>query len=183
MLRSRGWELNPHIVEMSPHNSHFFSIFTHDYGTFYYTDFYTSNRNIELARNLEGNGLERKLVLFSFTVILLVSCFGAAYRVGNVQASSTIYIRADGSIDGTTDISTVDNITYSFIDNIYDQIVVERDNIILDGQGYLLQGTLSGYGITLLGRSNVTLRNIEINAFYIGVQINSSSSNTVSGNT
>jgi len=106
-----------------------------------------------------------------------------AVNIQPVKASGTIYIRADGSVEGTDKISTVDNITYTFTDNIYDSIVVERDNIVADGAGYTLQGTGSGYGINLSGRSNVTLRNMEINAFNIGVYLNSSSDyNTISGN-
>jgi len=152
-------------------------------GSFFYTNFYTSTRNIELASNFEGNGLERKLVLISVIVILFASLFGVAFRVERVQASGTIYIRADGSIDpSSANIMSVDNVTYIFTGNNYDEIVVERDNIVVDGAGYTLQGTGSGYGITLSGRSNVTLRNIQINAFDIGVYIYSSFSNTVSGN-
>ena len=110
--------------------------------------------------------MERKLVLTSISVILLTSLLGVTFRVDRVQASGTIYIRDDGSIDPpTANITTADDVTYTFTDNNYDEIVVERDNILLDGQGYLLQGTGSGTGIFLSGRSNVTLRNIEINAF------------------
>ena len=127
--------------------------------------------------------MERKLVLTSIIVILLTNLLGLTFRIEKMQASGTIYIRTDGSIDPpTANITTADSVTYTFTDNNYDKIVVERDNILLDGQRYILQGTGSGYGITLLGRCNVTLRNIEINAFVIGVWLNSSSNNTVSGN-
>ena len=43
--------------------------------------------------------MERKLVLSSIIVILLTSLFGVAFRVEPVQASGTIYFKADGSID------------------------------------------------------------------------------------
>jgi len=122
-----------------------------------------------------------------FSTVLLTSLIASMLMLGflvqPVRTSGTIYIRADGSVEGTDKISTMNNITYTFTDNIYDSIVVERDNILLDGQGYLLQGTGSGNGITLSGRSNVTLRNIKINQFNIGIWLNSSSNcNTVSGN-
>jgi len=129
-------------------------------------------------------GLRMKRSLSGIMVILLLtSMLALAFSIKPVGASATIYIRADGSIDPpTANITSADNVTYTFTDNNYDEIVVERDNILLDGQGYLLQGTGSGIGITLSGRSNVTLRNIEINAFIIGVWLYSSSDNTVSGN-
>ena len=48
------------------------------------------------------------------------------------RAGGTIYIKADGSIDPpTAPITTGDNITYTFADNIFDEIVVERSNIII----------------------------------------------------
>jgi len=150
---------------------------------FFHTGFYTP-KNIKLAGDLEGIRLGRKLVLLTFLAILLTNLLGMAIEVEKVKASGTIYIRADGSIDPlTASITSADNVTYIFTDNIYDEIVVERDNILLDGQGYILQGSGDGTGITLSGRSNVTLRNIVIIAFHYGVRLSSSSNyNTVSGN-
>ena len=101
----------------------------------------------------------------------------------------TAYIRAHGSIDPLTmPISTVDNVTYTFIDNIYDwTVVVERDNIIIDGNGYALQGTKDRSihwidGIDLSGRTNVTVRNTQIKNFSNGIILNECSNNIVSGN-
>ncbi len=86
--------------------------------------------------------MERKLVFLTFLVILLSNLLGIAIKVEKVKASGTIYIRADGSIDPlTANITSVNNVTYICTGNNYDEIVVKRDNILLDGQGYLLQGT------------------------------------------
>ena len=115
--------------------------------------------------------------------LLLIGMLTLAFNIQPVEASGTIYIRADGSVDpDTAPISTVDNITYTFTDNIYDEIVVERDNIVVDGVGYTLQGTGSGIGINLTARSNVTIENMEITAFTYGIFLLFSSNNTVSGN-
>ena len=127
--------------------------------------------------------MDRKLVLISFTVILLTSLLGVAFRVEKVQASGTIYIRVDGSIDPpTANITTVDNVTYTFTDNNYDEIVVERNNLVIDGAGYTLQGNGSEIGIDLSDRFNVTIKNMEIKAFSIGIWLNSSSSNVITRN-
>jgi parallel beta-helix repeat protein len=77
-----------------------------------------------------------------------------------------------------------DNVTYTFTADITDSIVVERDNIIIDGAGYTLQGTgaYESKGIALTGRSNVTIRNMEINAFYYGIWLWSSSNSSIIGN-
>ncbi|HML02744.1 MAG TPA: NosD domain-containing protein [Candidatus Bathyarchaeia archaeon] len=99
-------------------------------------------------------------------------------------SSGKVYIEPDGSINpSTAPIKNVGNITYALTDNTNDSIVVLRNNVIVDGAGYTLKGTGNGTGIILSGRSNVTIRNIKIKAFDYGVYLNSSSNNTLSGDT
>jgi parallel beta-helix repeat protein len=109
-----------------------------------------------------------------------------ASNIQPAKASGTIYIRADGSIDpSTTPISTTDNITYTLIDNIYDSIVIERDNIVVDGAGHEVRGTGLGSverGICLDGRGGVTIRNATISNFEYGIWLNCSSNNSIAGN-
>jgi parallel beta-helix repeat protein len=105
------------------------------------------------------------------------------FNVQPVEASGTIYIRADGSIDPpTAPISTVDNVTYTFTADIYDSIVVQRDNIVVDGAGYTVQGTGSGAGIDLGYRNNVTLKNVEVTNFDYGIYLSGSDNNVIAGN-
>lgn len=116
-------------------------------------------------------------------IILLTSIITTEFNIQPVKANGTIYVRADGSIDPlTAPISTLDMIIYTFTDNIYDEIVVERSNIIVDGKSYTLQGTGSGYGFSWLGINNVTVKNIEIKDFDYGVSLVTSSNNSISGN-
>ena len=116
-------------------------------------------------------------------MLLLTSIATLTFNIQPVKASGTIYIRADGSIDPpTAPITSSDNVTYTFTDNIYDEIVVERDNIMVDGAGYTLQGIGNGRGIDLSGRSNVTIKNTNIKNFYFGIHLSSSSNNSIIGN-
>ncbi|MHA2315747.1 MAG: right-handed parallel beta-helix repeat-containing protein [Candidatus Hermodarchaeia archaeon] len=115
--------------------------------------------------------------------LLLLGMLILTVNIQPVKASGTITIKADGSIEGTTDIMTVDNVTYTFTGNINDSIVIERDNIVVDGAGYTVQGNGSGTGIDLSYRNNITLKNVEVTKFNYGIYLDSSSNNTLAGNT
>jgi parallel beta-helix repeat protein len=79
-------------------------------------------------------------------------------------------------------IQRIGNI-YTFTENIYASLVVERDNIVVDGAGYLLQGTGSVRGIDLSYRSNVTIKNMQIGGrFGCGVYLQNSFNNTITEN-
>ncbi|UCC33372.1 MAG: right-handed parallel beta-helix repeat-containing protein, partial [Candidatus Bathyarchaeota archaeon] len=98
-----------------------------------------------------------------------------------------IYIRSDGSIDPPTAPVEKNGDLYKLTGDYVsdtDGIVIERSNMMLDGGGYILQGT--GFdpfrGIDLSGSSNVTIKNTNIKSFYHGVYLSSSSSCTVSEN-
>jgi len=127
--------------------------------------------------------LKRKIVSGMMLALLLASMLTLALNIHSVKASGTIYIMADGSVKpDTAPISSLDKITYTFTDNIFDSIVVQRDNIVVDGAGYTVQGTGSGVGIDLTERSNITIKNLEIKTFDEGIRLALSSNNKVLGN-
>jgi len=96
----------------------------------------------------------------------------------------TIYIRYDGSVEPSTSLIHRDGDLYTCIDNIHGSIVVERDNIVVDGGGYTVQGAGANdsKGIILSGRKNVTIRNFEIRAFWYGICFENSLDSSVSEN-
>ncbi|MEJ2271513.1 MAG: NosD domain-containing protein [Candidatus Bathyarchaeota archaeon] len=103
-------------------------------------------------------------------------------EIGIVKADEKIFIRADGSVEGIDTIQRTGNI-YTFTDHIVNQsIVVEKDDIVVDGAGYTIQGTGAGTGIGLDGRSNVTIKNVEITNFRYGIMLMSSSNNVLVNN-
>jgi parallel beta-helix repeat protein len=125
--------------------------------------------------------LSRKTVSGIMLAVLLTGMLSLASNIQPAKASGTIYIKADGSIDPpTAPISSVDNVTYTFTSNIYDPIVVERSNIIVDGNGYTLQGAETGSGFSLVA-DNVTIRKTTVQKFRWGIVI-SSTGNTVINN-
>jgi parallel beta-helix repeat protein len=132
-----------------------------------------------------GKGMDGKAVTGIMLTLLLIGALGLVFDVRLVGASGTIYIRADGSIDPpTAPITTVDNVTYVLTDNITDSLVVQRNNIVVNGAGYTVtgSGSGSGNGITLTSRSNVTVGNMTIKNFGYGIWLTSSSNNVLSGN-
>jgi len=128
--------------------------------------------------------VSRKLVYLMVLVVVLMEVLGVLTNVHKGEAASgTIYIKANGDVEGTDKIQR-DGDTYTLTDNIYDSIVVERDNIVVDGVGYAIQGTGTvGTAIDLSYRSNVTVRNVKISGFTGGIQLYSSSGNTLSNTT
>jgi len=128
--------------------------------------------------------LLRKPVSGLMLTLFLIGALTLSFNIQPVKASGTVYIRADGSIDPPTAPIRRDGDIYTFTDNIYDEIVVERDNIIVDGAGYTLQGTgaSNSKGINLSGKSNVTIKSTNVKDFSFGIYLSGSSNNSIAGN-
>ena len=122
------------------------------------------------------------------------NCTGSWVAVlpGGYAWIEPIYIMADGSIaPSTAPIYSVDNVTYTLTGDITGNvtagssaIILQRDNIIVDGAGHRLQGAAApnSTGIELTGTSNVAIQNMQITAFGCGIWLNSSDNNSISGN-
>ena len=126
----------------------------------------------------------KKTVLTSFTFLCLLSAMflmGLTFNIQPVEANETIYIRATGEVDGTNKIQREGDF-YTFITNINNSIVVERDNIVVDGVGFTLQGSGNGIGIALSSRSNATVKNLHIKGFNVGLYVIYSSDCLISNN-
>jgi len=132
-------------------------------------------------------------------ILILILCFAivSISQIGMVKADESIFIRADGNVEGTDLIQRVGNV-YTFTDDIstgrytgsieidVDGIIIERDNIVIDGAGYTLQAIFPtfemGAGIILWDRSNVTIKNLQIKHYGIGISIDNSSNSDIHGN-
>jgi len=127
--------------------------------------------------------MNKVVLLFFASVLLSGITFGEC--VSPIEAAGTIYIRADGSVSpSTARITSIDNVTYTFTDNNYGSIVVQRDSIVINGACYTLQGRrmYNSKGIDLTGRRNVTIENMEIKEFFFGIWLKASSHNNISTN-
>jgi len=132
---------------------------------------------------------ERKKVKTSkvmFLVVLtIISLCAVNTQSVNSQDVGIIYISSDGSVATSTDLTVPiqrDGNIYTFTDNIENYyLVVQRDNIVIDGAGYYLAGQ-GEIGIDLSYRSNVTIENTKIGFSLYGIYVWNASRNTISGN-
>jgi len=126
--------------------------------------------------------MKNKIVwTINISAILLLTMLSVLSNVPFVKGSGTIYIRSDGSIDPPTALIQRNGDVYTFMGNINDSIIVERNNVVLDGAYHTLQGAGSGTGVHLSSISNVTIKNVEIRAFERGIYLRFSNNCTVFG--
>jgi len=126
--------------------------------------------------------LERKAALVLTLALMFIDLLTLSLNIQQVEAEGAIYIKSDGSINPSTTPIQREGSIYTFTDNIYETIVVQKANVIIDGNGYMLQGAGSNNGFDLVNINNVTIRKTRIKGFDYGIRIYKSSGNTVSGN-
>jgi parallel beta-helix repeat protein len=114
-------------------------------------------------------------------ITVLLGMLVVTFKAEGVEAAVTIHIKADGSIDPSYASIRRDGDLYVLTDNV-SGVVIERNNMTLDGRGLTVQGSqASSYeGIYVYGRSNVTIKNINVAGFYHGVWLDSSSNSSIS---
>lgn len=97
-----------------------------------------------------------------------------------------IHIRSDGTLDPPQYPIARSGDTYTFADNLNLTLVVERDNIVLDGNGFTLneppvdtQALMIPLGwnpgIYLANRNNVTIQNVTVASCITGISVENSS--------
>ena len=103
----------------------------------------------------------------------------------------TVYIRANGDVEPATVSIQRDGDVYTFtgdiaVDGSATGLIIERDNMTLDGAGYRfsrLSVSVPVNGLELTGRTNVTIKNLEVTTFFDGIVLNNSSNNKIQENT
>ena len=103
-------------------------------------------------------------------------------NITSAQLQTSNYIQADGSVVGTSSIQHSGDL-YTFTGNVIGPLTVERDNIVINGAGFTLQGS-NGRGIVLAQRQNVTLENtmITLDGGYI-IDLTNATNSSIIGNT
>lgn len=127
----------------------------------------------------------KRLVSGIMLTLVLIGVLFSPFIIQRVGASGTIYIRPDGSVDPPTALIQRVGDVYTFMGNIYDAIVVQRSNVIIDGAGYTLQGDALSpgtIGFRLDGIDGVTIKRTNIRLWDMGIRLYQSSLNNISEN-
>jgi len=136
-----------------------------------------------------------------FTLLVLtLLLMGALPQVVHLARASShlIYIREDGSVyPPTPEIRTSETYGENYYclnynlhghareDLDYHSIVIEKDNIIFDGKGFILDGIIDDdapAGIIVSGRKNVTIRNFRIWGYSNSIIVENSEDIHINGN-
>jgi len=132
--------------------------------------------------------MNTKRVVASFIIVLMVMLpFSFFIKPATATITEYIYIRQNGSVSpSTAPIESIDNVTYTFTDNIFNtSIVVQRSNIILDGNGCTLERPTSSdfdIGIYLEYLNNVTIKNTNIKGYSVGIRFYQITNSAILGN-
>jgi parallel beta-helix repeat protein len=122
-------------------------------------------------------------VIGPILLAILVSTLAFVSNIPSIKGAGNIYILPDGSISpSTAPITTSDKINYFFTGSINDPIVIQRSSITVDGKGFTLQGTGTGWGFYLTGITGVRIKDTNIKSFQRGIYVLSSSRDNFSGN-
>jgi parallel beta-helix repeat protein len=107
------------------------------------------------------------------------------YSFNVVSAQGGIIIDGEGSIDDDRLIIFHEGVYYLTGNVAARTIIVQINDVILDGNGYMLQGSSSpgSIGIELNDLRNVTIRNFKIIDHDIGLSLKSSENNFIYNNT
>ena len=124
------------------------------------------------------------VLLFSMVAsFYLVNLGNSNFMVPPPPALSRIYIKADGSVEpSTAPVQHVGNV-YTLTADISDYVLdVQRDNIVIDGAGFSLIGEAHEDGVVLSSRSNIAVKNLNVEQFNAGIYVSGCTSCTIDGN-
>lgn len=126
------------------------------------------------------------LTLFLSAIIIMMLLFSQAASSAANDAGNSIFIRADGSIAPSDAPIERNGNAYILTGDIYNKtIVVEKDDVIIDGNSHVIQGFNIPFstGIDLTARTRVMVKNVRVLGFYFGFSLNYSQYNVIWGNT
>ena len=117
--------------------------------------------------------------LYDYALAPIIHATADGFLSADSGSVKTIFIRPDGSLDPNTAPVQRDGSVYTLTANLvanvnFSGIVIERDDVVFDGASYVLQGDQwSGNAVASSGRGNVTIKNVKISGFLVGILLES----------
>jgi len=128
--------------------------------------------------------MDSKSILATVLIVTLLIVF-LQPEIQEAEAVTTIYILPDGTVSPSdAPIQRFEDL-YVLGGNISitsgNGTVILKDNIVLDGAGYTLRSFGSNFGFDVSGRRNVTIRNICVEMFSVGIYLFDSNNCSITG--
>jgi parallel beta-helix repeat protein len=117
--------------------------------------------------------LRLKLIFFFVLLTLLMAPTFLVVSANSQVSLTTVIIQADGSVNPTSAPIVQNGNTYTFTDNLYAAIKIQKSNIVLDGAGFTLSGPYNGTAmdVWLIGQGPNQLPNGTLAQYVIGIDL------------
>jgi hypothetical protein len=123
--------------------------------------------------------------VITLAILLFAAIFYCSIQIqtATAQTDSTIHILTDGTISPSCTAIKQNGTIYKITANLNTSIIIEKSNIILDGQGFTIQGTgtPNSKAAVNLTSTGVTVENCRIKDWQVGV-LGAFDNNRIKGN-
>jgi hypothetical protein len=132
-------------------------------------------------------GIAVIVVISSFALLLLNQQNDTSVSRYAADPDSAVHILANGDIylkeiDSSTLPIARNGSTYNLVNNCIREFIIEKSNIVLDGNGYSIDFANGGSNyqkIDLSSVTNVTIKNVVVEPYYTSIRFNHTSNSTV----
>ncbi|MEM3551395.1 MAG: NosD domain-containing protein [Candidatus Bathyarchaeia archaeon] len=124
--------------------------------------------------------MRRSLLSMAILTLLVLNIFARPLMIPTASSfdEATIYILADGSVVPDTAPIHREGDIYYLTGDVFSHekygIMIEKSHMILDGDGHKVFGNWTGTGIQLNHVENVTVKNVQVAQFSVGVMFENS---------
>jgi len=117
--------------------------------------------------------LRLKLILVFFFLVVMAAPSFLVVSATSQALLSTVVIKADGRVSPSSAPIVQNGNTYTFTDNLYAAIKIQKSNIILDGAGFTLSGPYNGTAMDawIIGQGPNQLPNGTLIQYVIGIDL------------
>ena len=115
--------------------------------------------------------MRKGLIAFVVLVLMLIPPYAVQTSSVAAASSSSVCIQQDGTVTPPTALIQQTGNTYKLTADIDDPLIVEKNNIVLDGQGFTIQGSgaQNNQAAISLKCTGVTIENFRVIGWQVGV--------------